>query len=107
MNESVELAGGPELMRNSLMRTGLTLRTFSAVVSECFAPAGLVQEALATRSPLYAAGPEVTLKVALTLAPGATGSENAFAVSAVPETTAVHCLPGTVMLSLTFVAGVA
>ncbi len=33
----------------------------------------LVHEALATRSPLKGAGPEVTLKVALTLAPGATG----------------------------------
>ena len=92
MNEFVGLAGEPELMRNSLILTGLTFRTFSAVVSDCFAPlAGFVHEALPTRSPLKAAGPEVTLKVALTLAPGATGSANVFDVSVVPGTTEVHC----------------
>ena len=63
-----------------------------------------VHEALPTRSPLKAAGPEVTLKVALTLAPGATGSANVFAVSVVPETTAVHPA-GTAMLNLTSVTG--
>src|ERR1035438_10488118 len=94
MNESVELAGGPELMRNSLILIGLTFRTFSAAVSDCFALVGLVHEALAIRSPLKAAGPEVTLKVALTLAPGATGSANVFDVLVVPETTDVHCLLG-------------
>ena len=51
-----------------------------------------VHEALPTRSPLKAAGPEVTLKVALTLAPGATGSAIVVDVSVVPETTEVHCL---------------
>ena len=106
MNESVELAGEPELMRNSLILTGLTFRTFSAVVSDCFAPlVGFVHEALPTRSPLKAAGPEVTLKVALTLAPGATGSANVFDVSVVPATTEVHSLLGTEMLNLTPVAG--
>ena len=34
---------------------------------------------------MKAAGPEVTLKVALTLAPGATGSANVFDVSVAPE----------------------
>ena len=78
-------------MRNSLILTGLTFRTFSAVVSDCFAPlVWFVHEALPTRSPLKAAGPEVTLKVALTLAPGATGSANVADVPVVPETTAVH-----------------
>src|ERR1017187_4452705 len=86
-------------MRNSLILIGLTFRTFSAVVaSNFFAP--LVQEALPTRSPLKAAGPEVTLKVALTLAPGATGSANVVE----PEATAVHPF-GVAMLSLTPAAG--
>ena len=87
MNEFVGLAGtGADA--NSLILTGLTFRTFSAVVSDCFAPlVGFVHEALPTRSPLKAAGPEVTLKVALTLAPGATGSAKVFDVSVVPETT--------------------
>ena len=75
MNESVALAGAPALMRNSLILIGLTLRTFSAVVSDCVTPlVACFHEARPTRSPLKAAGPEVTLKVALTLAPGATGS---------------------------------
>ncbi len=38
MNEFVELVGEPALMRNSLILIGLTFRTFSAVVSDCFAP---------------------------------------------------------------------
>src|ERR1035437_7193026 len=104
MNESVELAGGPELMRNSLILIGLTFRTFSATVSDCFALVGLVHETLPTRSPLKAAGPEVTLKLALTLAPGATGSTNVFDVWVAPATKEVHCL-GTKMLNWTPAAG--
>ena len=50
---------------------------------------------------MKAAGPEVTLKVALTLAPGATGSAKVFEVSVLPETTEVHCLAGREMLNLT------
>src|SRR5690348_11078914 len=101
MKESVGLTA------NSLILIGLTFRTFSAVVSDWVAPlAGLDQEALPTRSPLKAAGPEVTLKVALTLAPEATGSGNVFEVSAPPETTEAHPL-GTEMLNLTPIAGVA
>ncbi len=93
MNELVELAGEPELMRNSLILTGLAFRTFSTAVSDCFAPlVEFVHEALPTRSPLKASGPEVTLKVALTLAPGATGPAKLFDVSAVPATNAVHWL---------------
>ena len=53
---------------------------------------------------MKAAGPEVTLKVALTLAPGATES-NVCDVSVVPGTTEVHCLSGTEMLSFTPTAG--
>src|SRR5580700_8753182 len=99
MNESVGLVGEPALMRNSLILTGLTFRTFSAVVSECFPLAGLVHWALATRSPLKAAAPEVTLNVALTLAPGATASANVFDVCVAPATKEVHCVLGTEMLN--------
>src|SRR5580704_15618657 len=103
MNEFVELSG--ELMRNSLILIGLTFRTFSAVVSDCALPlVGLVHEALPARSPLKAAGPEVTLKVALTLAPGATGPVIVSDVLAPLETTEVHCL-GTEMVNLTPTAG--
>src|ERR1019366_650233 len=101
MNEFVELVVEPSLMRNSLILIGLTFRTFSAVVSDCFLPfAGFVHETLPTRSPLKAAGPEVTLKVALTLAPGATGA----AIVVVPEATEVHPV-GTERLNLTPAAG--
>src|SRR5215472_10942865 len=87
--------------RNSLILIGLTFRTFSAVVSLCLPPfIGFVHEALPTRSPLKGTGPEVTLKVALTLAPAATES-NVFDVSVVPGMNEVHCLLGTEMLSFT------
>ncbi len=91
---------------NSLILIGLAFRIFSAAVSESFTPlAGFVQEALPTRSPLKAAFPEVTLKVALTPAPGATGFEaKFFAASVVPEATAVHPW-GAEMLNLTPAAG--
>src|ERR1019366_74121 len=97
MKESVELTA------NSLILIGLTFRAFSIAVSDWLARA-IVQEALATRSPLKAAGPEVTLKVALTVAPGATGSAKVFAVSVPPETTEVQPA-GREMLNLTPSAG--
>src|SRR4030042_6261839 len=101
MNEFVELSGEPELTANSLILIGLTFRTFSAVVSDCLWPlVEFVHEALPTRSPLEAAGPEVTLKVALTIAPGATDP----AIVAGVLATAVHPA-GTEMLNLTPVAG--
>ena len=99
MNESVELVGEPALMRNSLILIGLTLRTFSAVVSDWVTPFA-VQEALPTRSPLKAVGPEVTLKFALTAAPGATGAVKVFDVSVPPASTEVHPA-GTIMLNWT------
>src|SRR5579859_5832720 len=106
MKEFVELLGEPELMRNSLILIGRTFRTFSVIISNCFLPlAGFVHETFPTRSPSKAAAPEVTLKVALTLAPGATGSANDFEVWVVPATKEVHCLLGTEMLSLTPTAG--
>src|SRR3954451_11057151 len=92
-------------VRNSLILIGLTLRTFSVVVTLCRGPvAGFVHEALAIRSPLKAAGPEVTLKVVLTLAPGATES-NVCDVSVVPGMTEVHCPSGREMLNFTPTAG--
>src|ERR1035437_360280 len=103
MNESVGLVGEPALMRNSLILIGLTFRTFSAVVSDCALPF-VVHEPLPTKSPLKAAGPAVTLKVALTLAPGATGPAMVADVLVEPVATEVHPL-GAVMLSLTAVAG--
>src|SRR5262245_62118330 len=105
MNESVELLGEPALTRSSLILIGLTFRTFSAVVSDCFAPlVWFVHWAWPTRSPLNAAGPEVILNVALTLAPGATGSEIVADVLVVPETKDVH-RAGVAMLNWTPTAG--
>src|SRR4051812_41017672 len=96
MNEFVELVGEPSLMRNSLILIGATFRTFSDVVSECFAPLVLlVHCAFPIRSPLKAAAPEVTVNVALTLAPGATGSTKVADGFVVPDTADVHCLLGT------------
>src|SRR6185312_5450162 len=105
MKESVELREAPELMRNSLILIGLTLRTFSAVVSLCFSPLAFVHRALPTKSPLKGDRPDFTLNVALTLAPGATGSENVFDVPLPPATCEVQPLPGREMLSVTFAAG--
>src|SRR5580693_10582184 len=105
MNESVALVGGPELTRSSLIFTGLAFRTFSVIGPDCFVPlAWFVQEALPTKSPLKAADPDVTLNVALTLAPGATGPGKVFAVSELPATTADHWC-GTERLNLMSAAG--
>src|ERR1044071_7361364 len=105
MNESLEFAA-PELTRNSLIFTGLTFLTFSAVLSDSLAPvAWFVHWALPTRSPLKAACPEVILNVALTLAPGATASAIVADVLELPGTTDVHCRFGTAMLSWTPIAG--
>src|SRR6266567_3012527 len=102
MNALVGLVLAPT--RNSLILIGLTLRTFSVVIPNCLAPCvGFTHEALPIRSPLKGAGPEVTLKVALTLAPGATES-NVCDVLVVPGTKEVHCLLGTEMLSFTAAA---
>ena len=101
MNEFVELSAEPSLTRNSLIFTGLTLRTFSTVVSDRFRPLPeSVHVALPIRSPLKNSDPEVTVNVALTLSPGATGAENFFEVSFVLKTTDFHPL-GTVILRVT------
>src|SRR4051812_26960843 len=92
------------LVRNSLILIDLMLRTFSVAVTLCRGPfAGFVHEALAIRSPLKAAGPDVTVKVVLTLAPGATES-NVCEVSVVPGMTELHPLSGTEMLNFTATA---
>src|SRR5277367_662460 len=78
-------------MRNSLILTGLTFRTFWAAVSDCILPVDwFVQRALAVRSPLNIADPEVTLNVAFTLEPGATGSAIVTDVLPLPGITAVQ-----------------
>src|SRR5215208_1257541 len=104
MNEFVGLAGESALIRNSLILIGLTFRTFSAVVSTCVPPAAFVHRAVPTRSPLKGAGPDVTLNVALTLAPGATGSAKLSTVLTVSGITDVHCL-GRAILNWRLVAG--
>ncbi len=68
------------------------------------AVAAFVHSALPVRKPAPVVAGEVTLKVALTLAPGAIGSVNVFVVSVLPETTEVHPV-GAEMLNLMSVAG--
>src|SRR4051794_23928151 len=97
MNVLVASVGVP--MRNSLTLIGLVLRTRSAVEADCGAP-WLVQDAVPIRSPLNAAGPEVTVNVRLTVSPGATGP----GIVSAPWTAALHPA-GAEMPSLTFVAG--
>src|SRR3954468_20220653 len=67
MNEFDPLPVEP--IRNSLILTGLVLRTRSAIDAVCPSP----HAALPMMSPLNGAAPEVTLIVALALSPGATG----------------------------------
>src|ERR1035438_2977773 len=77
------------LKRTSLILIGRTLRSLAVVVSDCVRRvAGSVHSALPVRKPAADVGGEVTLKVALTLAPGATGSANVTDVLVAPETTA-------------------
>src|SRR5690349_5971674 len=87
MNESVGLVPAPT--RNSLILTGLTLRTFSIADSVCVTPL-VLHEALPARSPLKPASAEVTLNVALTLTDGGIGSLNDFDAPAPPDSTEVH-----------------
>src|SRR5262245_33189188 len=99
MNALVTLPVTP--VRNSLILIGLTFRTFSVVVSERLPPCvGFVHWALPIRSPLKGSGPEVTVNVALTLAPGSTES-NVIDVSVLPLTKEVQRLSGTEMLNFT------
>src|SRR5690242_12537300 len=106
MNAFVAFVVEPSPVRNSLILIGPTFRTFSVAVSECFAPVvRFVHCAVATRLPLNGIGPDVILKVAFTLAPGATGPGMVAAFVAAPDTTTVHGGVGTAMLNSTPVAG--
>src|ERR1039457_1921016 len=100
MNELVALAGAPDPIWNSLILIGLTLRTFSVAVSDCFTPAASVHRALATRSPFHVVGPEVIVKVSLTPVPGGIGLPIVFDLAVVPFMTDVH-RAGTAMLNST------
>ena len=104
MNESVELAGaGADAELIDLDRADVA-HLLGGCLGLLLPLVWFVHEALPTRSPLNAAGPEVTLKVALTLAPGATGPAIVFDVSVVPEQRrSTAC--GTEMLNCTPVAG--
>src|SRR4051812_31854256 len=90
-----------KLPANSLILIGLALRTFSTTVSVCAFPVPSVHEALATRSPLKAAGPEVTLNVALKVAPAASS-----ATLAGPPVATAFQPAGRVIFRLTFLTGV-
>ena len=108
MNALVALAGEPALMRNSLILIGADVAHLLGRASRCASRrwSGSSTARVPTRSPLKAAGPEVTLNVALALAPGATGPAIVAVRRAVPlDATAVHCALGTAMLSWTPVAG--
>src|SRR5437868_4262554 len=97
MNWSVELVPVPK--RTSLILIGRTFRTLWVVVSICARRvAGSVHSALAVRKPPPVVAGEVTLKVALTLAPGATGVPNVCGITMVQPV-------GTAMLNLTPAAG--
>src|SRR5215471_10111920 len=71
MKELVEFAGAPEAIWNSLILTGLTLRTFRTAVSTRFAPFASAHSAVPTTSPFHADFPEVTVKITLLVMPGA------------------------------------
>ena len=103
MNALVGLVVVP--VRNSLILIGSTFRTFSAVVSKRRGPEpGFVHDALATRSPLNGFGPEVTVKTALTVSPGATEPNVAESLR-VPATTALQCRSGPATRNFTSTAG--
>ena len=72
-------------------------------IASCESP-DPVHSALAVRKPAPIAAGEVTLNVALTLAPGATGSLNVFDAPVPPETAALHPA-GSERLNLTPAAG--
>src|SRR4051812_18339231 len=85
----------------SLIFTGKALRTRVLAVSDCAPRAGLVHSDLPMRWPALAIAGEVTLKMALTLAPGAMGSGKVLEDSA-----AVQPGPGSTTLSFTPLTGV-
>src|ERR1700704_5851339 len=92
--------------RNSLILIGLMFLMFSVAVCDCVPVLpGLRHWALPTMSPLKAPDPDVTLKVALTLAPGATGCVKLTVLLEVPTAMAVHPCLSTETLNFTFETG--
>src|SRR6185437_9253042 len=89
----------PDPILTSLIFNGLAFRNFSTAVSVCPFPFALFQEAFAVRSPSNAREPDVNLNVALTVAPGATGSSNVF--EALPPSNAAFQPLGAAILNLT------
>src|SRR6185312_13857311 len=85
-------------LANSLIFTGLVLRNFTVAVSDCGMPL-TDQDALATRSPLKAAEPDVILYLTVSLAPGA------MVPGISPSAVEVHCL-GSARFNLSPVIGV-
>src|SRR5688572_15835684 len=84
MNWFVGLAPAPN--RTSLILIGKTFRTLAVVVSDCvLRVAGSIHSALPVRKPAPVRAGAVILKVAVTLAPGATGVLNVIDVSLPPE----------------------
>src|ERR1035437_4666141 len=104
MNASVVFSTELPATRNSLILIELTLRTFSAIISNCDCTFEFDHEALPTISPLKASEPEVTMKVALTFTSDAIGSANFFEVSLELKTTEFHPF-GTEMLKMTSFTG--
>src|SRR6476620_9762034 len=95
----------PTLKRTSLILTGETLRTRWVVVANCgFTVSRAVHSTFPVIRPASVVDGEVTWKIALTLAPAATASENVFDVLLEFLTRIVQPLRGTI-LNLTRSAG--
>src|SRR5512146_3347543 len=105
MKEFVELPGARVPMRNSLILIGSTFRTFSTLVTHRVLPCASVHRASPMRSPFKGLDPEVTWKVALTLAPVASGPATSAGRGSLPERREVHCRLGREMLNMMSVTG--
>src|SRR3954452_15604122 len=102
MNWSVALAPAPR--RTSLILIAWTFRTRSVTVSIRLAlPSGVVHSAFPVNRPAPVAAGDVTVNVALTRAPGATGSLKVTDL-AFPGMVTIHPA-GAARLNLTFTAG--
>src|SRR4029434_10125713 len=88
------------LKRTSLILTGRRLRILAVVVSDCFAFAALVHSTFPVRNPAPVDAGELTRKVVVTFAPGASGVSNATDVP-VPPDAETDQPDGTEILSLT------
>src|SRR4051794_13540969 len=103
MNWSVALAPAPR--RTSLILMAWAFRTRSVTVSIRLAlPSGVVHSAFPVNRPAPVAAGDVTVNVALTRAPGTTGSLKVTDLLAFPGMVTVHPA-GAARLNLTFAAG--